>query len=293
MERTKKVRKPDAIAVADIHLREDIPVCRVDDFQAALWAKMDYISALARKYDCPVLHSGDLFHHWKPSPYLLSLAIAHMPPNFITVYGNHDLPQHNMDLKEKSGIYTLERAGALTVVPGGHWNKEVDGTSIEIKGRKILLIHIMTYKTREPFPGCTAPKGNTLLRKYPEYDLIITGDNHKPFTETHKGRTLVNPGSISRQEASQINFRPRVYFYYADTNTVEPHYLPINADGVVEVTVEHLEAVQQREERMNAFISRLKTDIDISISFEENMKQTLNKNKVRKSVIQIVNQAME
>ncbi|KKL99820.1 hypothetical protein LCGC14_1810530, partial [marine sediment metagenome] len=86
--------KPDLILTSDWHLREDTPICRTDDFWSAQWNKVDQVMALQSKYDCPILHAGDLFHHWKPSPYLLSETIDHLQGSrFYTVYGQHDLPQ--------------------------------------------------------------------------------------------------------------------------------------------------------------------------------------------------------
>ena len=90
MIRNKKPKTPSAILCGDFHLREDTPVCRTDDFWAAQWDKVLEIKELQEKYKCPVIHSGDLFNHWKPSPYLLSTTMWGMPEHFHTIYGNHD-----------------------------------------------------------------------------------------------------------------------------------------------------------------------------------------------------------
>ena len=114
MKRTlTKVKPPSTILASDFHLREDHPVCRTDDFWQAQWKKVDFVSELQEKYDCPVLHAGDLFDFWKPSPYLLTETIKHLPNKFFTVYGQHDLPQHNLKLAYKCGINTLAEAGKL------------------------------------------------------------------------------------------------------------------------------------------------------------------------------------
>ena len=63
MKRTKQTQTNiDAILTGDWHLREDTPICRTDDFQTAQWEKVRIISDLQKKYNCPVIHSGDLFH---------------------------------------------------------------------------------------------------------------------------------------------------------------------------------------------------------------------------------------
>ena len=83
--------------MSDPHLRDSIPTCREEEeFQEAQWNKMDFIKALQVKHDCVVLCGGDFFHHWKASPWLLSKTIEHLPARFHTIYGQHDLPQHNI-----------------------------------------------------------------------------------------------------------------------------------------------------------------------------------------------------
>jgi len=125
MIRTKTRKKePDAILTADWHLREDTPTCRTDDFWEAQWNKVDQICQLQVKYnDCPILHAGDLFDHWKPSPFLLSTALLYLPEigrEFWTIYGNHDLPNHSIELAKKTGMMTLVNALAIEILPGCH-----------------------------------------------------------------------------------------------------------------------------------------------------------------------------
>lgn len=221
MKRTKKTDfQVDAILTTDWHLREDTPVCRTDDFQEAQWRKVDEVRRLQQKYKCLVLHAGDLFHHWKPSPWLLSQAIDRLPNHFYTVYGQHDMPQNNIDLIEKSGVYTLYQSGTVEILPEGHWGEvPTDQPSIELKGRKIAVWHIMNYIDKPPYPGCEAPKSNKLLRDHPDFDLMVTGDNHQRFVAKEAGRVLVNAGPLTRQSADD-NGEPTVYLYDATQNKI-------------------------------------------------------------------------
>jgi len=289
MER-KKVKIPDAILCSDFHLREDIPICRTDDYQAAQWRKVDFISDLQKKYDCPVYHAGDLFDNWKPSPNLLRLTLEHLPKWFCTVYGQHDLPQHNLDLVDKCGINVLVAANRLTVFPGLHYGQfaPADG-SATIKGRKILVWHNLVYQ-RPPFPGATGGMAAGILRKYPSYDLILTGDNHQTFVEEFEGRLLINPGSMMRMDADQFVHRPSVFLWFAETNEVEQAFLPIEEDVI---TREHIEKIEQRDARIEAFISRLDGDWEAKVSFEENLKIFFSLNKIRDLVKNIVNKAID
>ncbi len=285
-------RVPDAILTSDWHLRDTIPACRTDEYEAAQWRKIRHIAMQQKKYGCPIYHAGDLFDHWKPSPYLIAKALQYLPELFHTIYGNHDLPQHNLDLAEKCGIYALEAAGRLTVLDGVHWGYKPDGDiSAEIKGRKILVWHTMTYQGKIPYPGCTDTPSAGLLRKYKEYDLILTGHNHQQFVEQHEGRVLLNPGAIFRQESDEAEFEPKIWFYYASTNEVIPYIIP-HEKGVVS-RPENVVRVDERNDRIDAFISKLDADWEGDVSFEQNLEIAIKENEVEAEVRKIIYKAIE
>ena len=283
---------PDFILTADFHLREDTPVCRTDNFWEAQWKKVDFVSELQKKYNCPILHAGDLFDHWKPSPYLLRETIKHLPDKFNTVYGQHDLPEHSLKLKNKSGISVLAQAGKLEVLDEGSWGQVPEKGSFSYLfdgySRKILVWHTLVYVGKEPFPGAKG-KARAILNKYPQFDLIVTGDNHQSFVYPFDGRLLVNCGSLMRQTADQINFEPKVWLYYAADNSVEPIIIPHDKTAV---TREHIITIEQRNERLDAYISRLNDNIQTTLSLEENMKRFLAKNRIRGQVKKIIDKVL-
>lgn len=294
MQRTRTINnidKPDLILCSDIHLREDKPLCRTDNFIDEQSLDLGFLCGLQSKYQCPVLHAGDLFHHWKPSPWLLSYAIMYLPQQFYTIYGQHDLPQHNMELIDKSGVYTLDVSQRLTVCNGCHYGQEphLGLFAHSTLPSNILVWHHMTYIT-PPFPGAKDGQALTILKKYPQYDLIVTGDNHQAFTEQYEGRLLVNPGSFTRQKADQIDFKPRVYLWYAETNRVEPVYLPIS-EGVI--SRDHIEQVEQRDARIDAFISRLDGEWKVGMSFEDNLEAFRQTNNIHQRVMDIIYKAIQ
>ena len=92
MERRKVNRVPSAIFCSDMHLREDVPTCFTGDWNKEQWEAVMFISNLQTQYQCPVFNAGDLFHHWKPSPNLLTLAMQYLPKQFYSIAGQHDLP---------------------------------------------------------------------------------------------------------------------------------------------------------------------------------------------------------
>lgn len=295
MKRRQKIQKIDAIICSDLHLTEQTPECRLDNYIEAQRTKLSFISDLQKKYDCPVLCAGDIFDHWKPSPWLISFALQYLPDGLIAIPGQHDLPQHNLDLIEKSGFYALVSAGKirplsyvelksidsdLYCVPFGAPlpdKEEIDTALINI-----LMLHQLTWQ-KEPWPGAD-PKGNAraLLKQNPDFDLIITGDNHQAFTEEYKGRLLINPGSMLRKTADQIDFKPRVYLWDAESNTAEPVYLPIEA-GVV--SRKHIEVKEERKNRLDAFINIIKSEeFEIGVSFEETVRKVLNSRNINQTI---------
>ena len=290
MRTTLPAFKVDVIYTSDWHLRESTPVCRTDDFWEAQWKKVSFVAELQKKYQCPVIHAGDLFHHWKPSPYLLSKTIQRLPKNFATIYGQHDLPQHNLELAQKSGIHTLVEAGAMRLLVGGvHYGLEPCSV-VTWDGKAVLVWHKLVWTGSPPWPGCEEPTARTVLRKYKQYDLIVTGDNHQPFVVEMDRRLLVNPGSLTRQTADQVDHTPRVYLWSAETNTVKPVYVPIS-EGVI--SREHLERQARRDERIEAFVSKLDTSWVADVSFESNLERFQKENNISFQVMEIVHKAME
>ena len=292
MERRKVNKIPSAILTSDWHLREDTPTCWTGDFQIEQWKAVVFISQLQEKYNCVVLHAGDLFHHWKPSPWLLSQTIDLLPKEFYTVYGQHDLPQHNWELRGKTGIKTLEIAKRLKVLPGYHYGQVIytGANRIPISFfEKVLVWHHLTYLSK-PFPGAEGGMAEGILRKYPQFSLIVTGDNHCSFSTEYKGRLLVNPGNITRQVADQADFQPRVALWYADTNTIQWVNLP-KQEGVI--SREHIEVKEARDKRIEAFISQLDGNWEAELSFEENMERFFSVNDTLDSVKEIIYKSID
>ena len=294
-------KQVDAIFTADWHLRETSPVCRVDDFWETQWKKVSWLFALARKYDmAEVLHAGDLFDSWKPSPFLLSSAIERFPDytqpwgvKFYSVLGNHDLPYHSLEHRKKCGMETLEQAGSLAIWKGCHWGQTPDpGMAFYVvSGRKVLIWHKYVWRGDNKHPGVSeSDEAMNVLRRYGHMaDVILTGDNHHPFVvRTTKGKMLVNPGGITRQTADQKS--PRIYLYHAEDNSVTPVSVPHDPKAV---SREHLVRAEEKENRMTAFVERLDKDWDVELSFSRNLDSFLSKNKIDKKTVDVVYRCIE
>ena len=299
----------DAILTADIHLRESIPECRTDDFMAAQTKKHLFLKSLQEKYNVPILVAGDLFHHWKPSPYLLGYSLATLADGICAVPGQHDLPGHSLENIEKSGIHVLAEADKIILlspdrelihcsqdcpkieIHGFPWGVELKNVKRTNKV-KIAMVHKLVYKGKEPFPGAENHGGTAklIIRKLSGYNLVLTGDNHETFTERIGDTLLVNPGSFMRSTASQIDHRPSVFLWNADDNEIEQVYLPCDKKAV---SREHIEVRAERDERIEAFVSRLNHNVEIGLSFDANVSAYLAKNRVSKGVQTLIREAMQ
>lgn len=322
-------KKATAILCADLHIRATVPVCRTDSFFSAMEKKLDFILSLSGKHNCPILVAGDLGDTPQWPNWLLEWCISKFKGHKIYVIpGQHDLPNHRIDLWEKSGIGVLHAAEVIEIIgilkteedkyvighfppkfadkysfclvpfPYGTPIKELDwGKKYEKpKEPMIAMAHQMVLKTDPLWPGQHSSKAYQLLKKYPEYSVILTGDNHSPFTEKQGGRWLINPGSMMRTTVGQIDHKPRVYLWYAEGNIIEKIYLPIQAGDKV-INQEHIQAAikerEQRDKRIQAVVRRIREDVEIRLSFLENMEKYLTKHKTRTRVKEKIWEACE
>lgn len=99
----------------------------------------------------------------------------------------------------------------------------------------------------------------------------------------------MNPGSIFRATADQDEHQPCVWLWYAESNTVEPVYIP-TTDCISRA---HLEVKQERDNRIEAFISTLNTDWTPELSFEQNVEEFRKANNVPEEVMQLVYESIE
>ena len=301
----KKV-KANAILCADLHIRPDTPICRTDDFFGAMECKIDFILNLSKEHDCPILIAGDIGNKPQWPNWLLEWAINKFKGHeIICIPGQHDLPNHRLDLWEKSGVGVLHAAGAIRLIIDQIVRSDLDlpifftsyfpyGIKLQSPATShrpaIALTHQMIIENKPLWPGQEAPKGNNLLKKFPEYDLILSGDNHNPFVAEYQGRKLVNPGSMMRTSADQESHRPRVYLWYSETNDIEAIYLPIK-QGVISRS--HVGVAKERESRNKAFIERVNSDIEIDLSYEKNLENYFNKYRTQKRIVEKTWEAVE
>jgi DNA repair exonuclease SbcCD nuclease subunit len=292
------------ILAADLHLRRTTPRARTDNFFETMGRKFRFILKQAQASP-PLLVAGDFFHTPRPGEGLLRWVIdllREYKVKPIVVPGQHDLPGHSLEQIGESGLGVLAAAGVIQLLtreqflgPGYHIEAAAYGVTPRNKKRQepchlnILLWHHMVIN-ESLWPGQEADKAPAILRKYPQFDLIVTGDNHTSFT-TMNGSTkrwLVNPGSMMRMTAAQVNHLPHVFKY--ENGVVTPITIPIEPDVL---DLAELEAVKDKDERISAFVDRLSSQWEAGLSFEKNVEKFFQTNKTDPEVVALVWRCLE
>lgn len=293
--------KPSAILMADLHLRSNSPVCRKDDFLTAQFKKLNFIFALAQKHEAIVLISGDVGNKPQWPNWLLEKTIKiinQYKVKIFVVLGQHDLQAHQLSQWKRGGCGVLHAAEAIKVIFEPveinnefviypfHYGQEITNPEKDDSNLPMIaMAHTMVVETKDLFPDQNAPKGHQLLKKYPGFSTMLSGDNHNPFVCKHEGRILCNPGSVFRTNAAQVEHKPRVYLFYAKSNSVEPVYLPIEKNVI---SREHIDIAGEKSDRMDAYLERLKNDVEVELSFEQNIENYFQKNRTQLPIKQKV-----
>jgi DNA repair exonuclease SbcCD nuclease subunit len=248
-------------AIADLHLRDDRPLNRKDDYYQTMLQKFDF----CLKQAPTMLVAGDFFDKSNVSMKLLSdviYLIREAGTQVIVIPGQHDLPGHNLELLYESGLGVLVEAGVVTLlldepkqirvpiktakfykikiwpVPFG---QEVIVPKEKSEIPNIMLIHKLIFLNKQGvFPGIENPEISVnFMKKYPQFDLIISGDNHQQFfiQENNKKTKLINTGSMMRQKIDQKDHHPAIALIDNNLN-VSIKAIPIKQDVWKETSVE-------------------------------------------------------
>ena len=211
--RNRNNKKASLIACADLHFRSDTPQARIDDFQQAMWGKWEQICELSSENDkCPILVAGDIGHKSEWSDDLLRKFIlsTNDTGQVVVSIGQHDLKNHSLPLWKESGIGVLDAAEAITllledsyllkeqniVIYPFPWRVPISPPG-DTKRFQIAMTHQMVIEgNKEEWPGQSSTGAKKLLIDFPQYSIILSGDNHKPFVVEYKGRYLLQMKQI-------------------------------------------------------------------------------------------------
>ena len=135
--------------------------------------------------------------------------------------------------------------------------------------------HQLVIENKKEWPDQKATTAKRLLRSN-SCDVLISGDNHKPFTVEYKNKSLINVGSMMRTTAAQVDYVPHFVVHDLETGIIDYIAYPIEK-GVV--SREHLEVAENAEKRLLTFVERLKDTWEAGMSFEQNMSSYIAANR--------------
>jgi len=270
---------------------------------------LNEISALQRKFDCPVICAGDIFERWNSPPELINFALDNLPDDMYAIPGQHDLPLHRYDDIEKSAYWTLVQAEKIyhleeddltniasseLTLYGFPYGKKVTPISIQSKFLQIAVVH--EYRCIKGKDFLKAPGESYLCMNEKNligYDVIVFGDNHQGFRKlVNVDSTIFNCGTLMRRKSDEIDYKPQVGLLLKsgiEPYHVEPYYLDTSNDKCLEIQTE---TGIKASLDMKAFIKELEKLGDTDLDFYDAMKQYLKKNKVRESICSIILRAM-
>lgn len=301
---------------ADIHLRDTQPIARVDDYWEAQWKTWEYVQDIFQQTGCAyMLIAGDLGDkpEWSNRLLYQFLIESHsLATRIVFVPGQHDLPHHQKANFPESGCGILSRLGwinyvdqvennHLTLQEGdeevevyGYWYGDKDKTILTRKDNKrikILLLHKMVID-QPLWPGQKAMKQRGLAVKYPNFNLIGTGDNHRSFMVQEDGKPLLfNPGSMMRMAADQMDHKPIVGVYDTIPGSLLMFDLPYSNN---ELSDSHIKAAEKRKKiAANIAEARFSPTGTSTKLFRERLQSRFEKDETRKEIRDIVWGAME
>ncbi|MCP4336617.1 MAG: hypothetical protein GY679_02065 [Mycoplasma sp.] len=278
------------LLVSDLHLRSDIPKCRVDDFLGIQRQTTNYIFDTADNYDCVVI-AGDIFHRAVENNcqrVMNELLENVLKKDTLMIAGNHDLLNHNREEKIKTNY------GIIDNVNNGNKKKELieklykNNVSIKLfdfgeeikniidkKALNIAVIHQYCNKPETPamFDNVDA---DYFFDNF-EYDVFVVGDNHESFVVERDGRLLINPGCTTRQSRDLKSYKPSMMSLNTETLGYEHIDLPDNdLDAVNNESIK--EVKKELSIDYKSYVDELSNEKELTLDFEENIEKII-KNK--------------
>lgn len=309
--------KHGILFTADMHLRDDVPVCRTDDFMTEQWRKLRQIAELVKSRNLYWVDCGDIFHKARPSYRLVNNLTERLHYWQVAIdyaiTGNHDMPGHNSQAvnMEDTAWYNLLSSGKIknwayggnglplpcnfgnVVVYGANYGKKLEDElphmrhDDEDENINICILHDMVFKDKNhvnPNVGDYWLASQLPFTMGLGYSYFVCGHNHQSW----KFANVYNVGCLTRQTADMTDHIPSVVI--------------LTKDGMERVTLAHKENVvsrahidkeQANEEQISSFVQSLENNQEVSLSFERNVQVIINTTKPVKSVEVKIREAME
>lgn len=303
--RTKDVDEVAAVFCADLHLTLLQPACRADDDWQAVQA--GYLAQLAEiSPTAPIICAGDIFDKWNTPPELINFALKHLPDGMYCVPGQHDLPNHLMKRKVRSGYGVLKEVGKIHDLSEGNsiflphhglylngfgWDEEITPPTIETSSSKnthVAVIHRYCWEEGLSYPGAPMTnKASAFKKALKGYEVAVFGDNHKGFLSTAGDCIVLNCGGFIRRKSDEIDYVPKVGVLLKDGRV---RRVKLNTTG------DRFHSVgegKKDEVDLSDFIEQLEGLGEQGLDFRVAVEHYLSANVVDAQIKQIILQSLE
>jgi len=279
------------LLTGDWHFTDKAPRTRTDDYISELHRKIQVL----KNHNLPILQPGDL----TDTPFLSYLTFRKLLSllqlsTIFTVRGQHDLRYRNKgntpldalrDAYEFLRIadsvpYELEKNVYLY---GASFEEEIPEITTK-SSYNILLIHRMISPVKSE--DWHEEEALPFLKKH-NFDLIVSGDNHKSFEAKHLHKRLINCGSLMRSKIDQVDHKPCYYILDTDTSGLKKHFIPI-VEGSKVFDMDLKEESMERNEDLEAFVTGLSKQKEMGLNLMDNLTAYMKKNNIEEEIRDII-----
>jgi len=297
--------------LGDTHFTNRSPERRIDNYWETLEDKLTQALTIFVSNDCDcIIQPGDFFDSSTTADRVKAVLIQLFKRYRLGVYcvaGQHDITGHSMYTLANSPLAVLQSAGVVKVVNGdccslGALNKD---SNVQIYGApfgeevpkpfdygyNILIIHKM-IGNRPLYPGQDLTDPRRFLRQHPGYNLVVCGDYHYRFIETHDGRTILNPGAMVRKTISKFDLQHKPAVIIFDTETNETEVVKLNVKLPEEV-FDLTKTTKKDNLVLLQFIERLKNQTGKMIEWKRILLEVLKERNANRRVKNIIDETLE
>lgn len=299
------------ILTADWHLRASRPRCRIDDDWYGTQKKaIEQIEKIAIEKNCDVIINGDIFNSITDTSFqciqMVQDFAKRLNVHALSCYmiaGNHDLLYHSTQNIEKSAIGILFNSENIFPVkeffekyPYNNSGEKINYSASNFDEQDnifahVVFKHILCFPDSKSLPfNVDAMTAKDLLEEFPNAKWIFTGDYHKNFYYEKNHRHVINPGCLLRQASDFKNYQCGVYFVDTEKEIVE--FIPI-IDKEQFVDDSYILKQEEREQRIENFVEKLKDTKNVSLDFLDNVKKAMQANNFENEIKNVIEELLE
>lgn len=295
---------------ADWHLYHHNPVSRIDNYPQAQYNKIKFMVEYAiDNFIDGIIAAGDIGHSHKLPDWIKERYIRLLrqdsyitPIPIFAIFGQHDMKHHTANYNDVplgvllAGCPNMQFLSALRRPLG---NLNIYGMSYggDIpkptypEGINILVIHKMIVDEKLWHDQEDYEHGSSIINEHPEYQLIVSGDNHQTFMAHVRKRRLINPGSIMRMTSAQLEHKPCFFIWDSKTLRATQVFFPIEPSELV-FSIDKIEREKGKEDRIEAYIAGLKDQVEFHADFKSTLDLYMKQNAISPKVKEIIQEAM-